>query len=205
MGLQELLGGIRVPAPGLPLTQPPASKGTCGWSSLKEVATRAATSQNPQVHLPLKHTPSDQHLTRLLSQPQPARAPACLPHHAGTRGPPAHPFLTRPFETKAPPRPAGVLQRLLLSLTALRPVACSRGSGLLTVSSRSITALQPLQPPGPVTRAASAASGSGKALGRKPELLTLDFRPLQPQEASASGGRKLHNPASHSRKHPFLL
>ena len=184
LGLQGLLGGILVPAPGLP--RPTSNiKG-----NLRVVQSRGEPRGRPphktyNFILPLKHTPLDQHLT-----PSPlttSTSQQLQPVSPTTRVPAArqlHPFLTRP--TSRPER----LHSQLASSGAFssasrpsRPVAWSRGSR---------TSHRLLQ----IHICNSAASAAGtrypgsersfrerreKPSGRKPRLLTLDFRLLQPQ------------------------
>lgn len=162
-GYRGYLGGIRVPAPGLP--RPTSSiKG-----NLRVVQSRAGEPRGRPPHkthkfiLPLKHTPLDQHLTPSPLTTSPSQQ--LQPVSPITPVPTArqlHPFLTRP--TSRPER----LHSQLASSGAFssaswpsRPVAWSRSSRtsyrLLQVHNGAL----PASAPGPVTQAASAASGSG--------------------------------------------
>ena len=179
------MGGIRVPAPGLP--HPTSSiKG-----NLRVVQSRGGEPRGRPPHkthkfiLPLKHTPFDQHLT---PSPLTTSASQGLQPVSPTTPVPAarqlHPFPTRP--TSRPERlhsRQATFSAFSSASRPSRPVAWSRGSR---------TSHRLLQ----VHNGASAASaartrypGSERSFrerrdepsGRKPRLLTLDFRLLEPQ------------------------
>ena len=161
-GYRGYLGGIRVPAPGLP--RPTSSiKG-----NLRVVQSRGGEPRGRPPHkthkfiLPLKHTPLDQHFT---PSPLTTSASQQLQPVSPTTPVPAarqlHPFLTRP--TSRPERLQASWRPGSFSSASRpsRPVAWSRSSRtsyrLLQVHNGASAA----SAPGPVTRAASAASGSG--------------------------------------------